>query len=499
MAMLIMGAFSCQKEENSNPIKTPTNHQSSEGMTKVGKQLENPYSVENMRKAWNNVKASNSNLRTEEIEITTTHLYVKFKPKDELELAILKRDTSLILFEYPLDHEIIYYGSFYRDPEVPIGTPTYRYASVKVDQQFPKEVNHEILSELFIPDEEKDDASKESRRISTDIVDRLVDEALKITNNFDKELPNSGARIMAASWRPKGTIRVWDDVIGNWRGVEGVEVKATRWFTTHKGITNINGFYSCNGTFERQADYRLDWERYDFGIREGWLDGANILRHDLKGDWNLDINDGAKTFHARIFMAAYHYYYKEIQGLRRPPDNGILKTQMHIRAYNEANTDVSGNHLEERRFLGLGSQIKIFNPQVLMSSVYATTIHELAHASHWNMWRQGEDFDNSEKIVKESWASGVEWVLTRMVYPGYANVYGRRKGGSSDPFFLYTGVVEDMINGIGGYDQVNGYSIRQIEDALQGQKNWNGWRDNIKNRYENATENNVDALFDFWN
>ena len=47
-------------------------------------------------------------------------------------------------------------------------------------------------------------------------------------------------------------------------------------------------------------------------------------------------------------------------------------------------------------------------------------------------------------------------------------------------------------------DDVSGYTIRQIEDALQGQRTWNGWRDNIKNRYNNATEENLDALFAFW-
>ncbi len=48
-------------------------------------------------------------------------------------------------------------------------------------------------------------------------------------------------------------------------------------------------------------------------------------------------------------------------------------------------------------------------------------------------------------------------------------------------------------------DQVSGYSIRQIEDALKGRESWNSWRDNIKNRYNNATENNLDATFNHWN
>ena len=57
----------------------------------------------------------------------------------------------------------------------------------------------------------------------------------------------------------------------------------------------------------------------------------------------------------------------------------------------------------------------------------------------------------------------------------------------------------DGISSTNSYDQVNGYTIRQIEDALQGKRTWNIWRDNIKNLHNNATENNLDTLFDYWN
>ena len=60
---------------------------------------------------------------------------------------------------------------------------------------------------------------------------------------------------------------------------------------------------------------------------------------------------------------------------------------------------------------------EIYNPNNSSSQIYATTIHELAHASHWEL-RRGEWNDNNlETKVKESWARGVEWELTRMVYP----------------------------------------------------------------------------------
>jgi hypothetical protein len=55
-----------------------------------------------------------------------------------------------------------------------------------------------------------------------------------------------------------------------------------------------------------------------------------------------------------------------------------------------------------------------------------------------------------------------------------------------------------MIDGISGYDQVSGYTIRQIEDALLGERQWQNWRLKIQNSYTNATENNLESLFIYW-
>jgi hypothetical protein len=45
-------------------------------------------------------------------------------------------------------------------------------------------------------------------------------------------------------------------------------------------------------------------------------------------------------------------------------------------------------------------------------------------------------------------------------------------------------------------NEVNRAAAR--ENALKGQKNWNGWRDNIINKYNNGTEGNLQVLFAHW-
>lgn len=60
-------------------------------------------------------------------------------------------------------------------------------------------------------------------------------------------------------------------------------------------------------------------------------------------------------------------------------------------------------------------------------------------------------------------------------------------------------MVPDLIDGIETYDLVQGYTLLQIEKALKGAKTYEQWRDNLKNLFNNATENQVDALFTYWN
>lgn len=508
LALMGLAVFSCKQQTDVLPsigsIENGQNHDNGQ-MTQLIKQLENPYSVANMQKALDNLQKANARMSTDDLEVTTTHLYIKFKPKNNQELEILKDDSSLVLYSYPMDYEISE-GSYYHDPGIPDSLPTYQYCSVPLDKKLPQGVVYEVLENLYIPDENKDGTSYSQRKASDEVVTALVDEALRITGNLTPAPKN--ARVAARSWRPAGRVRVLDDVTNTWRGVEGVIVKARRWFTTHEGTVDANGNYSCNGTFKRDANYSLDWERYDFALREGWLDGANINGPKREGNWDNDFQGvGDKNaFQAKVFMAAYHYYYKDIKGLRRPPQNGFWKTQLRIRCHNEHSTENNGYYQSWNRLWGLGSPVHIYNqqkipnrPDITTWDIYATTIHELAHASHWNM-SSGGDYSNCEEKVAESWARGVQWELTRMVWGNY------RGGPRIVP--NYTQVVIDMIDGTNDdnngeenltNDNVTGYTIREIEDALQGQRTWNGLRDNIKNRYNNGTENNLDALFQYWN
>lgn len=499
LVVLVMVSFSCQQQALHIEDETPVlSEQDMVGMTKLGKQLENPYTVANMRKALENLRTSDSKWKTnaQEVEIFTSHLYLQFKPKNEEEEDILQYDSTLILYDYPLDFEIDEPEDFYHDPHIPLDQPTYKYAAVEVDQVLPDGVESEVLAELYIPVDDSDETSEntQAKIADLDFAHALEDEALRITDNLEESDQKNKETTMQAGrrkWRPAGRIRVKDTSKNKYVGVEGAIVRARRWFTTRKGRVNAAGYFSCNGRFRRKANYSIVWERYDFKIRKSWLGGAKLDGPKKKGDWNKDIDGGAQAHYATIFRASYHYYHKNIKGLRRPPQNGFFKTQVKIRAYlqetgNCGKNSSLGCFSTGWRALGAWNPIKIYSYGRPTKDTYATTIHELAHASHWKM--DNKAFRNSSTIVAESWARGVQWELTRMIYSNYKPYY----------FSDYTGVVEDMIDGISGYDQVSGYTIRQLEDALRERETWDDWKTNIKNKYNNATENNLESLFNYW-
>lgn len=509
----------------------------------LGKNLKNPYSVTNMRSAYASLITNNTHLslrdRTlssiqgtklslESMQllqssnvisavqgttiskeaITASHYYIKFKPKTLKEYDLLKADSSLVIYPFPIDSETNTYPANYHDPSLRAGVPTYQYASVPINHRLPN-VEYEKLEDLFLPNEQKPNSTIATIKVK-DLVDKSYAQLMLPDPGDDGGgggggYPPSDPYRNGDDWRPNGRITMYDEVLGTTIGVEGLKVRARRWFTTYDGITDANGYYAVDGWFSNPANYWMDFERYDFSVNDHGGGPREISGPKIEAAWNLDLT-GYNKFCGIIFRAAYHYYYKDIQGLRRPPQNSFWATQMKLGAYNETNPDANGDHSPFRRTWGIGEAIHIYNPNRPIDDIYATTIHELAHAVHWDM--DGNGYRNSNTNVSESWSTGVQWVLTKMVYPNY---YGRPNGTHN-----YTNVVMDMIDGPGvvyyqfvpgGYyqygmgsptDEVGYYNIVQIQNALVGVWNLEAWKNNLYYQYENNTENNLDALFSYW-
>ncbi|MDR2917609.1 MAG: hypothetical protein LBV74_22685, partial [Tannerella sp.] len=323
---------SCKENEEPLPVPSidPPISISSGDMIVLGDKIDDPYAIHNIRKAYSSLKSAGGNVPVN--EVCPNKKYLRFLPKDETEWDLLKRDTTLLLFDFPLNFEIAVSGSYYHDPELPDNAITWQYCVVPIDWQIPN-VKHELLYEVFIPNEDESDSETSLKRASVadGFYDELLYESYKLTGNIEQ--PNgiqTKGLFKPKRWKPSGRVTVQDNVLGT-IPLEGANVHA-RW-TTHvaSGISNSNGEFSM-GNFIYQVNYAVKWDRYEYSIRNGvllqaWYDGPK-----QKGTWTPCITGQTQTYFATIHRAAHQYYYGNIGGLKKPPTNATLKAQMKIAA-----------------------------------------------------------------------------------------------------------------------------------------------------------------------
>ena len=569
MAIIILQIYSCQKETEiyQSEIKKEHSAEKPKNITKLGKKLENPFSVKNMQRALDTIlkiskktksyQAKSFKKTAEQIKITKTDLYVRFLPKDSLELNIIEKDTILVLYDYPLDYEIKEQGEYYYDSDLPEGQISWRYTVVKPDYKFP-EVKYEILSDLFIPEnsegyrEEDSNIQGKNTYLKTSALNKLETVSLYLTNNLTEEekasieeekKKNLQAKIVCVwficwnvpdPWHPSGTIKLWDDKIKGYYPMQGVKVRARRWFTTKTGITNSRGYFRT-GSFRRPANYYIKWSRHHFSVKwSWWLFWSTTAWYNgpkQKSPWNLNIKGTPQQYYATIFQAAHDYYYRYSYGLTKPSDwGGFWRMRIRARKKNKRSS-----YVKARRIWN-GSDISLKAWGRKSDIVYGTTIHELAHAAHRNVdsraynslvWKgytspcfpSAESCDHpgptgaSARRVMETWAVTVEIVLTRLRYRSYlrdsdytykyVNFQNRKILDNN----FYTSVGYDLIDNVnqrnrGAYypkDRVSGYTIKQIENSLKNTNSWGEWKEHIKQQNpNNPTNRYIDELFNNW-
>jgi hypothetical protein len=544
--MLITAITSCSNEPNLSETESQSKRAD---WIKLGKKLENPYSIENMRLALKNLKAKKASSTSREVpidaefDVMPNYLYVQFQPQTQAEEAVLKQDSSVVLFDYPLDYEFTEEALDLRAELAPNEFPIY-YSAIKIDSEIAGDDQYETLAQLYIPEEDPYFGStlSSTQKISDNkeiLLDQLLDEAFRLTGNkrekSETKLSTTAKWIFGRRWWPSGNISVFDEVAGMNKPVVGAQVLIRQWFTVRQGITDENGNFSTS-SIRGSARYVLQWERYHYSIRNGSFFQAETKSSTEQKEepWNLNITGGDDKYHALIHQAAHDYYYGHRFGLTSPPRNGIFKNQIKI-ASREINDQSSAVKAREIWF---GAYISIKSWGAASEKVYGTTIHELAHAAHRELDTPsynnivfdaytnpcvsgcndlGPVADNNRRLL-ETWATTVEtlFVLDRyrdkfgiLNYSVYQNVLNLVNF-QLRPILQrhYTSVGFDLIDNLNQrqfynipnlpVDRVNGYTITQLENALIGARSWWQWRDNLKSRFDNPTEQFVDELFNNW-
>ncbi|MDX9848255.1 MAG: hypothetical protein RBT74_14830 [Tenuifilaceae bacterium] len=502
ITLLLGSIYSCQKENaDLTEVEIVTNPVDTIGKVVFGKKLENPYSVKNMRIALESLKVKKM-VKAEDvelIEIMTTHLYVEIPTADNSNLDMFVQDTSLELFNHPLDYDLPEEGSFYQDTSFTNYDPTWLYTVVPVDCDLTL-INHRVLEECFLPNYELKE-TVEKNIVKAELLQLLEYEAYLITGNLkDTNSYNTKSRQY-----PRGTITV-QNTLGYPDGLKGVKIRVHNFMRVDSDITNEYGNYSISTGFLTGVHYAVIFKNSkDFKIWGNWafIAPAHYYMgwHTSSGlDRLIKKSSGAWKW-GSINNAIYAYYELcNVFSIYKPPSDlrvwvfekgdGTTKgsASMLRRTYgfygfntgsivNNLLNTINGVNISLSATLNL---LKFVQPDITISvnssnveseDVYNTTFHECAHASHWT------------KVGSYFWVQYINYIIT---YGNSNNPYSNGLGYNAG----YCGVGEMWGNYIGALFQRYHFSYTTPYSL-----DW-WWFDEDEDWYNPGFLKNVDNISD---
>lgn len=526
---MIISLISC--ERNESIIDTTSNNTQitdNSLLIKKVRKLENPYSVPNMKKAYTELQKEG--MMKSPMDIETTHLYIRFLPKDSAELETLYNDTTLTLFSYPLDYELTE-GERYIDSTLIGNKFTWLYTRVPVDYNSSIS-GYEVLEQLYLPTTDNGSQEVQQQKVNSEFLTNwqlLEAKSLKLTGNGNErtaDLSKGIKKATSASWTPEATIRVYDDKKKSYIPVPGVLVRGRWWFNWEDGTTDANGWTKLSGKFGGKLNWSIAWEGGYWDIRDGlfwqaYYNGPN----GSKSNWNLDIDDSYSKAYAHVQRACWTMFYGNNLGASDQSKNNrfIMERRQEISVFNSNGT---GTNYGANWFVF--SQIAIhmkdsYGNIKSSESIYSTTIHELAHSFHiMDMDVDLASYAFVGKMIYESWASAVEWAVTSQEYSrllGYSynypydeqNKWGLLKTDYSKIYYgdkAYSPVFIDLIDNVNqvGFsssmyeypnDMVTGFTISELSKVLRKTFTIKGLKTNVKAlRTDEITLSNIDKLFE---
>ena len=359
----------------------------------LGGRLENPYRTENITRALQDLYPTKAG----RVEVEPTDYYVRFLPSDERQCKYLE-SMGLELVDHPLDYEIAVDGDWYHDPEVPENHVTWQYAVVPVDFKFPDGLRYEIIHKCYI--------INPSMQTRADGIDwQAVERQAYIITGNEERLDDIQTKA-ADSVIPSGRITIVDEHANGAKpfGVAGVRVSCNTFVKFDHAYTDRDGYYRMNRKFSTKLRYRLVFKN-EMGFAIGLnliLVPASVSTLGSAGPQgvNMTVTDKSdeKLFRRCVVNnAAYDYYSRcgeHDMNISLPPDdlriwifNG-MKSSSAIMLHHGS---VLSNSLISEYLGDFAPLVKFLLPDITLGtegkkdyrSIYSTTCHELAHASHF--------------------------------------------------------------------------------------------------------------------
>ena len=566
MIILSITIFSCQNEDFENSKSSIKETENSV----LGKELKIPFTVENMQKAYDNVIKYRRNKdnqyqrgASDEYQISTTHYYYRFLPKDSTELKIIVNDSILAVSDTPFHYEVDVEGDKYRDETVQDTTMTWYYSVLPKDYPLPSNIDAEKIANLhFTPEDEIGDTPTSAELQKLDLFYDINLEALKISENLkETDLEELKYFITDANgiqqsityqqtknleigyddlvidfdeisllerrrkWNPHGTITVEEDALTNLRapstvGVMGANVRVRKWgfLVIKQATTDVNGNFQTSSTRTRYVKYSVYFQCHPFfTVKAGTIfwnaRHRSTHRYDRSGWFQHFALGGRSHFYSLVQNAAYDYYTRVVSNY------GLYTPSYWISISARYNSNGSSHNLAG--WIPLASEVQIRRGTGTnyrgSDGIYASTVHELTHAGHrrmdagmFSIFHQG----NKERLLmKESWAEGVETIVTNDRYTTLFNGYinsnngwrGYRQFRSVSEMNEYTPMVTDLIDSFNQrtastlypIDRVNGYNLNQIQSSLNNCRELDCWENKLRNDYNNNSEQFLDDIFDY--
>jgi hypothetical protein len=501
-------------------------------------------------------------------QITTTHYYIKFSPQDSLQYERIANDSILAVSDTPFEYDIDTEGAKYQDPDYEGTDFTYYYSVVPLNYQLPNNVPYENIANLHFTKEDLiPEGAPETELQKVDFFHDLNTEALKLTDNLEDEkgqllylfVNSQGIEELLTwneaqsrglnlnelvinfneddyadeakfwrrrKWWPDGTLTVYEDAINQNVGVMGAQINVRKWgwLVIRRANTNRDGYFKTSGTRTKRVKYACYFKHNPFfTVKAGttfWNARDRGTRTRKRENWNRHYDYGVRQFYAFIQNASYDYYTRVIQ------DYNIYFPGLGMKIVGKNWYNTSSHSINDLGSLTYDIRITIGADGIYRGSdgIYATTIHELTHQGHNNMdsgmFSVFYSGSNNRKILKESWAEGVETIVTNDRYSGldsnYLNASNdnigwnyRRQRNRVLEMNAYTPIVSDLIDDYNQsieysflspnppIDLVNGYSLNQIQDALDNCRDITCWENNLRDDYFNTTESSLSQLFKY--
>ncbi len=419
---------------NENPIdddfnfKNQSNIVEDKIMTILGEQYPNPYSVSNIQNAYQYLKNNGENIGN--LNITATDLYVRFLPQDTAQYNLLNNDTSLILFDYPLDYEIEKFGDYYHDPNIEEGNYTWLYTTVPINYQFNPSIEYEILDSCYIAQDDNENTITDNDKLEQTSFTLLGLDSIFINHN---ELNTKG---WFSGKKPEGKFKFYDTKKNEYIPIKGVVVVCHNIVKCGKAILDEDGYYKMNKKFHTNVFYNIKWYNCHklYSIHYPIILSNSFLGVYSKNGFDLNLSETNNCWKlANINNSAYEYY-------NFCSDNEIFTPPLFLKIWMTNTTNKGCAPMLPRITHPIGRDsnceladffiniiyglpatlfinhniIELIAPDVIIGgknrtsskAFYAQTVHELSHASHFS------------QVGSAYWAKYISYIMT---YGAYGN------------------------------------------------------------------------------